>query len=385
MKRRDFLTTIGAAAVTAVLPRAALAAASGDYGKLLVLVELKGGNDGLNTVIPYASGEYYSLRPRLAIARDQVIQLDAKTGLHPALQPLMPLWEARELAVVQGLGYPRPNLSHFRSIEIWDTASNSTEYLSEGWLTRAFAQAPVPRSYAADGVVVGGADLGPLAGPGTRAIALTNPDQFLRQARLATPAGQARGGALDHILRVESDVVQAAANMRSDYAFRTEFPRTPFGNAIRTASQVVAGKAGTAAIKVSLNGFDTHSNQQGTQARLLKDLADGLIALKGALTEIGLWQSTLVVTYAEFGRRPRENQSAGTDHGTASAHFVTGGRARGGLYGEAPPLARLDGTGNVAHALDFRQLYATVLERWWGVASASPLRGRFSPLDIVRA
>ena len=385
MKRRAFLTSIGAATVSAILPRATLAASAADYGNLLILVELKGGNDGLNTVIPYASGEYYALRPRLAIPRDQALQLDAKAGLHPSLQPLLPLWEEKELAVVQGLGYPQPNLSHFRSIEIWDTASHSTEYLADGWLARAFAHAPAPRSYAADGVVIGGAELGPMAGPGARAIALTNTEQFLRQARLAAPSAQARTGALSHILKVESNIVQAAGNMTGDYAFRTEFPRTSFGNAIRTTSQVVASKAGVAAIKVSLNGFDTHSGQQGTQARLLKELAEGMVALKGALTEIGRWQTTLIMTYAEFGRRPRENQSGGTDHGTASAHFVTGGKVKGGLYGEAPALGRLDGNGNFPHALDFRQLYATVLERWWGVGAGSPLRGRYSPLDLLRA
>jgi uncharacterized protein (DUF1501 family) len=207
MNKRDFLKITGAAAVTALLPRFALAAGTPDYGNLLILVELKGGNDGLNTVIPYAAPEYYSLRPRLGIPREQVLQLDAKTGLHPSLQPLMPLWEARELAVVQGLGYPNANLSHFRSIEIWETAANSNEYLNEGWLARAFAAAPTPRSYAADGVVVGGAQLGPLAGAATRAIALTNTEQFLRQARLAGAPAQPRPGALQHILKVESEIV----------------------------------------------------------------------------------------------------------------------------------------------------------------------------------
>jgi uncharacterized protein (DUF1501 family) len=385
MKRREFLTSIGAASVAAALPRAALAAPGTDYGKLLILVELKGGNDGLNTVVPYTSAEYYAIRPRLAIARDQVLQLDGKSGLHPSLQALMPLWEARELAVVQGLGYPRANLSHFRSIEIWDTASNSNEYLTEGWLARAFAQAPAPRSYAADGVVVGSPELGPLAGPATRAIALTDTEQFRSQARLAALSQGPRAGALQHILRVESDIVQAAGSLSGDHVFRTEFPRTLFGNAIRTTAQVVATKAGVAAIKVSLNGFDTHSNQLGTQARLLKDLADGIAALKSALVEVGRWESSLVMTYAEFGRRARENQSGGTDHGTASAHVVTGGRVKGGLYGEAPALGALDGNGNLPHAVDFRQLYATVLERWWGVAAASPLRGRYAPLELVRA
>ncbi|MEA3152494.1 MAG: hypothetical protein QOK44_83 [Betaproteobacteria bacterium] len=385
MNRRDFLTSVGAATVAALVPTAALAGPRPDYSNLLILIELKGGNDGLNTVIPYSSGEYYSLRPRNAIPRDQVLQLDSATGLHPALEPLMPLWRSRELAIVQGMGYPSPNLSHFRSIEIWDTAANSSEYLNEGWLTRAFVQTPPARSFAADGVIVGAAELGPMAGSGTRAIALTNPEQFIRQARFAAPTMQASSGALRHILKVESDIVHAAAGITADYPLQTEFAKTPFGNAIRTAAQVVASKAGVAAIKVSLNGFDTHSAQQGTQARLLKDLAEGLAALKSALVETGRWQSSLILTYAEFGRRPAENQSGGTDHGTASAHFVLGGRVKGGLYGEAPSLNRLDGNGNLARSVDFRELYATVLERWWGTDSAAVLRGRYTPLDLVRA
>ena len=331
MNKRDFLRTVGAAGVTAILPHAAFAAPAPEYGKLLILVELKGGNDGLNTVVPYTSPEYYTLRPRIAIAREQVLQLDPRIGLHPSLQALMPLWESRELAVVQGLGYPNANLSHFRSIEIWDTASHSNEYLTEGWLARAFAAAPAPRSYAADGVIVGGGELGPLNGAGTRAIALTSTDQFVRQARFAGSGAQSRPGALQHILKVESDVVQAAASMTGEYAFATEFPRTGFGNAVRTAAQVVATRAGVAVIKVGLNGFDTHSGQPATHAQLLRTLGEGLAALKSALVELGRWNSTFVATYAEFGRRPRENQSAGTDHGTASAHFVMGGRVAGGL------------------------------------------------------
>jgi uncharacterized protein (DUF1501 family) len=283
------------------------------------------------------------------------------------------------------VGYPQPNLSHFRSSEIWDTASASTEYLADGWLARAFARTPTPGEFAADGVVVGGASLGPLAGAGARSIALSNTEQFLRQAHLASASGQPRPGALNHILRVESDIVQASVGLHPDQAFQTEFPATPFGNAARTAMQVVASSTGVAAIKIALNGFDTHSGQPATQARLLRDLADGLVALKSALIESGKWQSTLLMTYAEFGRRPRENQSSGTDHGTSSAHFVLGGRVKGGLYGSSPALDRLDGNGNLPFAVDFRQLYATVLQGWWGTDAAVVLRGRYAPLPVLRA
>jgi len=390
MDRRSFLRLAATtplialpAGVTANLAWAG-APSGADYRNLVVLIELKGGNDGLNTLVPYTDPAYFALRPKLAIPRDQVIALTDSVGLHPALEPLLPLWKNREVAVLQGVGYPDPNLSHFRSIEIWDTASNSQEYLQDGWLTRTFDATPTPATFAADGVLIGSPDLGPLAGGGTRAIALANTEQFLRQARFAAPEGGSRNKALQHILKVEADILQAASRLSANQTFSTEFPSTGFGNAMRTAAQVIANQAGVAVVRVTLSGFDTHSGQPGTQARLLGELAGGIVALKGALDELGKWSNTLLLTYAEFGRRPRENLSNGSDHGTSSVHFALGGRVAGGLYGEQPPLDRLSGDGNPGHAIDFRSVYATVLDRWWGVPSQGPLGGRFAPVPMLR-
>ena len=394
MDRRAFLQSAGAlglaraaAGPLAVFGTARVAVAAAPagarYGKLLVLVELKGGNDGLNTLVPYTDPAYYALRPKIAIARDQVIPLSDYAGLHPSLAPLRAVWKDGQLAVLQGVGYPEPNLSHFRSIEIWDTASKSAEYLQDGWLTRAFTTQPVPRSFAADGVIVGSSDLGPLAGGGTRAIALADTEQFLRRAKLAQPGAAGGNKALTHILKVESDIVQAASHLESKTAFETEFPAGGFGNAIKTACQIIANPSGVAAVRVTLSGFDTHANQPGTQARLLAEVANGLQALRSALNELGKWNDTLVLTYAEFGRRPKENQNNGTDHGTANVHFALGGRVAGGLYGTAPDLERLSGDGNPAYALDFRGVYATVLDRWWGMSSRDVLGGRFTPVPFL--
>ena len=394
MDRRNFLNALGSLPLFANIGGVAWAAGdllparaggSTPYGNLLVLIELKGANDGLNTVIPYADPRYVELRPRLAIAREQVLQLDDQTGLHPALQPLLPLWQNKELAIVQGLGYPNPNLSHFRSIEIWDTASKSEEYLDAGWLARVFAQTPPPRQFAADGVVVGSSDMGPLSGQGVRTIALADTAQFLRNAKLAQPGSDQRNAALKHILAVENEIVHAASKLNSNRVFKSEFPRNGFGNQVRTAAQLVASNAGMAAIRLTLSGFDTHAGQLGTHANLLKELAEGIGTLKSALTELNRWDSTLVMTYAEFGRRPKENQSGGTDHGTANAHFVTGGKVVGGLYGQAPGLNRLDGSGNLPFGVDFRSMYATVIDKWWGLDSSRVLQGKFAPLDFVRA
>ena len=379
--RRDFLRLASLAAFTG-MPALAAAVAS-PARKLLVLVELKGGNDGLNTVVPYADPNYARLRPRLAIARDQVVQLTERTGLHPSLEKLKAVWDERQLAVVQGVGYPQPNLSHFRSIEIWDTASKSDEYLEAGWLARAFAKSPSPEGFAADGVVVGPNAMGPLAGNGARAIALANPDQFLRNARLARAEGESRNPALAHILRIERDVLVTAQRLHSNREFATAFPQGAFGNAVGTAAQLAANEAGIAVVRLSLGGFDTHANQQGVHANLLRQLAEGMNALRAALIEIDRWGSTVVATYSEFGRRPRENQSGGTDHGTASAHFVMGGAVKGGLHGAAPTLDRLDANGNLPFAVDFRGYYATFLDRWWGIDSRQVLGARYGVVDFL--
>jgi len=382
MKRRDFLRFATALPLSGAIGSVAFASPVGGSRNLLILVELKGGNDALNTVVPYADGTYRRLRSRLALDRDAVLKLTDATGLHPSLEKLLPLWEAKQLAIVQGVGYPQPNLSHFRSIEIWDTASKSEEYLDEGWLARAFDKSPSPSSFAADGVVVGAADMGPLTGAG-RAIALTNPEQFLRNARLARDeSAQTRNPSLAHILRVEREIVQSADKLNAGRTFQATFPAGPFGNAIRTAAQLAANPAGIAVIRVTLGGFDTHANQLGTQANLLRQLGEGLGALREALVEIDRWDSTVIATYSEFGRRPAENQSGGTDHGTAGAHFVMGGKVRGGLHGAAPKLDRLDG-GNLPYAVDFRGYYATFLDKWWGMDSASILQGRFDKLDLL--
>lgn len=357
-------------------------AAAASVPRLLVLIELRGGNDGLNTVVPFEDGRYHDLRPRLALRDDAIVPLGEGMALHGALAPLRALWDAREMTVICGVGYPQPNLSHFRSIEIWDTASGSEQYLQQGWLTRAVLQSTAFREASADGVVIGANDLGPLAG-GARALAVADPSRLARQARLVGHAeGQARG-ALAHLMRVERDIARAGAQLRTDTAFATEFPRGPFGLAVQRAAEVAATRR-VPIVRVTLAGFDTHQNQLNVHATLLRQLADGVVALRAALTEADLWRETLVLTYSEFGRRPRENASGGTDHGAASVMFAFGAQVAGGFIGDPPALGRLDDGGNLPYAIDFRAVYATVLQRWWGIDSARVLGGRFGPLPMLR-
>jgi uncharacterized protein (DUF1501 family) len=388
MLRRDFLKTITAGISVALLPSrtfAALNNSSGQYSNLLILVELKGGNDGMNTVIPFANSAYYQLRPKIAIARDTVLQLSQSIGLNPALQALMPIWQAKELAVLQGVGYPDASLSHFRSIEIWDTASKANEYLEDDWLGRTFEKMPPPQDFAADGVVMGSPEIGSMLGSTARTIVMADEAQFKRQAKLASHADQAGNKAMQHVLRIENDILQAASKLGGDVILKTEFPIHAFGKVCKNACQLAAQTSPVAAIRLTLTGFDTHQNQVGAQTNLLKQLAEGLSALRAGLIETNRWNSTLIMTYAEFGRRAKENQSGGTDHGTANMHFALGGKVRGGLLGEYPNLNSLDGVGNVRHTVDFRSAYASVLQQWWGADSLAVLGGNFKPLELIKA
>ncbi|MBA4710192.1 DUF1501 domain-containing protein [Aquitalea aquatica] len=392
-QRREFLKAMGAGLLVSVLPNLSYALAPAGYQRLLVLIELKGGNDGLNTVIPYASDDYYRLRPAIGIPRPQVLQLNEQVGLHPAMSSLLPLWQNHQLAVLQGVGYPEPNLSHFRSIEIWETASASNQYLGEGWLSRLFRSQPVPAGFAADGVVLSSQNLGPLDG-GARAVVLSNPQDFARQAKLAADqqAG-AHSSALSHILKVEGDIRTAATALQQPAmkpaANPADAPTAPpkaaggFAQAINTLADILQNGTRIAVARITLTGFDTHGNQQPTQARLLGELADGLALLQNRLQAQGRWDDTLVLSYAEFGRRPRENGNRGTDHGTANSHFMLGGRVKGGLYGQTPVLAGVT-DGNLPHAIDFRQLYSTVVQDWWGKDARQLFGGHFERLPLLR-
>jgi uncharacterized protein (DUF1501 family) len=406
MKRREFLnnfsTLTGAALLSAHAPgwtQAVANRASSVQDRILILIELKGGNDGLNTVVPYADSNYYQLRNTIGIKSEELIKLDEKIGLHPDLKAMLPFWEKNELAIVQGVGYPQANLSHFRSIEIWETSSKSSEYLSEGWATRAMQAGLAARAkFTAEGVLIGTSEFGPLAG--ARAVSLNDPVAFVNQSKIARASDVSSSmvnPALTYLLKVENEILKAADGLKSDkYVFNTVFPQGQFGNSVAAASQVVAsqskkivtsvsaGTGGVPVICLTLGSFDTHQNQLNAHANLLRQLAEGMSALKSALTELGAWDRTLVMTFSEFGRRAKQNSSGGTDHGTAAPHFITGGAVRGGFYGQAPDLSRLDSNQNMVHTTDFRQMYATVAEQWWGVNAETVVRGKFDQLKFLR-
>ena len=348
--------------------------------RILLLVELKGGNDGLNTLVPYADAKYRELRPAIGVARERILPLDERVGLHEKLEPLMESWKAKDLAILQGVGYPYPNRSHFRSIEIWDTASASNQTLSEGWIAQAFEGTSLPKGVGVDSIAIDTNAL-PSTGPGLRTIVMQDAENFLRQAEaLKGQAGMKDGGnpALRQ-LQQEGREVNAAAKGLSDRLRAAPAPAHAYaqdlllGRQFDLATRVLTARVPVVAVKTALGGFDTHANQVQPHERLLGFLATSLATLRRNLIAANLWNDVVVMTYSEFGRRAKQNASGGTDHGTAAPLFVMGGGVKGGLYGAYPSLGDLQ-DGDLKHTVDFRSVFATVAQGCWGLQRDFGLR-----------
>jgi uncharacterized protein (DUF1501 family) len=386
INRRHFLERATLLAVGSLVPSACAVRrtdANASLENVLVLVELTGGNDGLNTVIPYADPLYAKLRPRLAIAREDVVQLNGELGLHPGLAPLMSAWSADELAIVCGLGYPDPDLSHFRSIDIWDTASDSRQLLADGWVARALPLRPERKGRAADAVVLGRPSVGPLMGTNVRVAVMDNAQNFANTAsRVEAVPAVTDNAALAHVVRTQADLRGAGSAIQESLKrlrvpITTSFPKTGIGGQLSNAARLIASGTDMPVIKVSQGSYDTHTYERNTHDRLMSELGAALAAFRDAMKEMGHWDRVTVMTYSEFGRRAAENSAMGTDHGTAAPHFLMGSAVSGGLYGRQPSLADLD-NGNLRHHVDFRSLYASVLRHWWNIAP-TPVLGRNYP------
>ncbi|TAN44812.1 MAG: DUF1501 domain-containing protein, partial [Rhodospirillales bacterium] len=334
--RRDLLALGLGAAGAAFLPWRA--AASSPWDHTLVMIELNGGNDGLNTIVPFEDPLYAKLRPKLAVPRDKVIHLSHDLGLHPALAPLMPLWKEQELAVILGLGYPRPNRSHFRSIEIWETASDSDHVSTEGWVADLLPEPRLPRPGSAQipahALVLGNSSPGPFEGGALSVVTLDRQGQGLKQVGMNQEEPQKTGGgrkpALDHIVATRALNLRAAHQIVPERLAQVKvqggFPEGAFGTALESTARLLLAGIMPPVIKLAHGSFDTHANQAGPHEKLLGELAQGLAAFRQALVRTGLWDRVLVMTYSEFGRRAKENASFGTDHGTAAPHLLLGGK-----------------------------------------------------------
>ncbi len=366
---------------------------------ILVLVQLAGGNDGLNTLIPFEDPDYYRLRPTLGIAKDKVLRASDTLGLHPACGALHGLLNDGKFAVVQNVGYPNPNRSHFRSTEIWETASKSDEFASTGWIGRyldnACAGAPadshdplavhlssgVPQSFHGN---ISHPTFGLAPGGGNRRD--NEETRKLLETMIAQPGEGAENSNATFLKQTLMDTLVTEKKVQrvlGDYrpGAGVNYPGNPFAASLRNVAALIAAGLPTRVYFVSLGGFDTHSNQLAQQANLLTQLSDGLAAFQKDLESRKLDSQVTTMTFSEFGRRPSENESRGTDHGTAAPLFVMGSRVKGGLHG-TPPSLQLERNQDLVFTTDFRSVYATALDRWLECPSEKVLGSRFAPLPL---
>ena len=368
--------------------------------RTLVVVQLSGGNDGLNTLVPYSQQAYFNARPTLALDKSNVLQLDGDVALHPNMTSVQSLYNSNHVAVVQGAGYPNPNRSHYESMTIWQTASPD-ETMQTGWLGRYLDTARTIDSS------INAVDIDALLSPAVigqkeRAMAIENLQSFKiaplnKQYKLLDETAiktldsiqctscqeynnlvtAMMDAGLDAM--TASDIVQQAA---SSYQTSVNYPKNDFSNRLKLAAQVVSSSLKPAIVYMQIGGFDTHANQKNTQANLLKTVSDGIAAFYQDMDSKGKADDTLIMTFSEFGRRVHENGSQGTDHGTAEPMFLVGGRVNGGLYGTYPSLTSLDGNGDLIHTIDFRQVYASVLQDWLGIEPFQVLNSQFEKLNM---
>ncbi len=368
----------------------------GSSDRVLVVLNFQGGNDGLNTVVPHGDPSYYRYRPTLGIPSGQVLRIDDAVGLNPMLAPLKKMYDAGKVAIVQGVGYPEPDHSHFRSTEIWQTAAPG-RYETTGWLGRYLDEAGLPKDNLFNGVAIStvlpemfvakGTDvpaIDALRGYGLRSDrTVASRDAFHELVRDNTVPF--RSPYLAHVAEIEDHAQRGAEELPklvAGYKSAATYPATPLGRSLALAAQIVGSKLGTRVIGVQHGSFDTHTSQKATQDRLLADFANAIAAFSTDLAAHGDEGRVLTMTFSEFGRRVAENASRGTDHGEAAPVFMIGGGVKGGLYGNAPDLDRLN-MGNLAFTTDFRSVYATVLERWLGRPSVGIVGGAFAPLAAL--
>ena len=363
--------------------------------RVLVLVQLQGGNDGLNTVVPVGNDLYYNARPQVALAKGQTWRLSDDYGMHPALRPLERMWGDGHMGVVHSVGYPNQSLSHFEGIDVW--ASSRTENARTGWTAEAVARLGVTPQ-APPSVQVGASYPLLLRGPDdVGGMTLTDPgmlDRIVSTGELYGTDGlpdTPYGRALGHVRRTANDADTYAGAMSAaagGVQNAAEYPDTTFGRSLAAVARLVKGRLDTRVYLVRLGSFDTHAGQLDQHHKLLDVLGRSLAAFYADLGDSGDAGRTLTMTFSEFGRRVNQNGSAGTDHGAAAPVFLFGPAVQGGFHGAGPDLAGVDRSGNLPVSTDFRSVYRTVLGSWLGLgddASAAILGGTYDPLDVLAA
>jgi len=401
INRRKFFQTGTLASAALMLPKFLKAferkQLSQDH-KILVVVQLSGGNDGLNTVIPYRNDLYYKLRPALGIKRQDALSLNDTLGLHPALKGLKSLYDDGSLGVLNSVGYPNPDRSHFRSMDIWQTASASDQLLTTGWIGRYLDAQCDGCGHTSQAVEVDDTLSLTLKGEKKRGLAVSNPGRLYASAHdsLFKSMVKSHGHTgdehnVDYLYKTLAETMSSA-----DYIYReskiykstADYPNSEFGKGLKTIAELIVSGCDTRVYYISLGSFDTHVNQHPQQQRLFTQLGDGLKTFSEDLQKNNRFQDVTVMTFSEFGRRVAQNASQGTDHGTANCMFLLSGALhQKGVLNPAPDLSHLDQAnpelGDLIYQVDFRDVYATLLNKWLGTDDHGILGGSYQHLDFI--
>jgi uncharacterized protein (DUF1501 family) len=395
---------------------------TGKDGQILVVLQMAGGNDGLNTVVPYANDHYHKARPRIGLSEKRILKINDQLGLHENLSGFKELYDAGELSIIQGVGYPNPNRSHFRSTEIWQTASDSEKIESSGWLGKYFDNTcsgcdptvavnlgrQMPQAFASKHPVGVSLDSPQnyrfVSGDRTKNGEMSATEESFRKLNdsetemqensgdtvaAITGAARHKGSVLDFLERTALDAQVSSDKIRgiaSRIENKATYPASQLGNSLKLVAKLIGGGLPTRVFYVSQGGYDTHTNQAGAHERLLKELGDSVKAFVEDMKAQGNMSRVLVMTFSEFGRRVTENASSGTDHGAAAPMFIVGTKVKAGLLGKYPSLAPGDlFQGDLKYTVDFRRVYAGVLEGWLKTNSSPILGRRFESLELLQA
>jgi uncharacterized protein (DUF1501 family) len=364
-------------------------------GKKLVVIQLSGGNDGLNTIIPVRNDIYYSSRPGIGIPRDEALTVTDEIGFNPALRGLKKLYDDGLLTLVNGVGYPKPNRSHFRSMDIWQSASGSDEILTTGWLGR-YLDVACKDCTAHDTLAIEVDDSLSLSMKGAerKALAIRDAKAFYNAANApyfnavaANAHANEHGAALpDYLYKTLRETISSAEYVHEHFGSgkpAETYPDTPLGKRMKTIAALMLGRADTQVYYASHGSFDTHAGQRGRQDKLLNDLDEALAPFVTEMKAAGLMNDVLIMTFSEFGRRVAQNASNGTDHGTAAPmFFISGGLKKSGVYNALPSLQDLD-EGDLKYSIDFRDAYATVLKKWLDAPAEKILGRHYNGLTFI--
>ena len=366
MDRRAALKILTAGLMIPVVP-IKIAHAAKRSGRRLVLIELSGANDGLNTIIPNNDHRYRELRPNIGLDKSETISLSNDFGLHEAMKPMGRLWESGEMAVVHGLGYPGANRSHFKSIALWETGGDGTAAGRTGWLTEDVENMPGQEQLEAHGISLDGG-MGIFSSPSGVWLSMTSAQQFMELTSDEVPKTKTENQALQMLLdrahTLNSSMESISKKLKKSYAREFRIEGGDLGAQFSRAILLINAGINSPILKVKIGGFDTHEGQTWRHRNRLRNLARAIEGFSKALKQINQWDNTLIMTYSEFGRRAAENYTEGTDHGTAAPHFLLGGSVKGGFWGVHPNLGNLN-DGDMVFTMDYRSVYERILGDWF--------------------